>query len=485
MNPAKSIRGVHPLYLVLSALLLGFLSYLEWASVLGFILLTPLIFGVFLARSLTESALKGLIYGAAYLVAAYAWVVPSYSARWSGLDVYSAAGSLSVVIIVTIFCCALLFGVFAAGVYAVYHLLAGRTVIHVGACVVLIAAWFTITEYLREPLFALITLGPGGTESFYTSGFLGYLLSSFEGLRLLAGIGEVYVLTFLVVAVNAVLAFALISRSHILFIRTTLILAGVLILGNSALMLATPEHNHTVSVLGVATDVRGGVPEHLREVAAQEAFAATGTRRAEADLIVFAETYGISVAYAASDEEAPILASRRVDRGETAAFIAGIHKNGTAPWYAEKRILVPYGEYVPYLARWIGTLIDAERTQALVRSLNAIPGDETRRVARAADTSVGMLFCNEAWAPHKGAVLREQGAELAVVIASHASFEYPALLEAQEERILKVRAAALRMPLVQVTNRGRSYVIDAGGALVGRYEAGESFLAEVPLSRRP
>lgn len=472
--------------LVFSGGVLGAAFYLPDLSFLGFLLLAPLIVFAIRARSIALAALEGYVYGFAYLFVAHAWVIESYSARWTSLEFAGASASLAAVIVVTVGSSALLFAAFAALTRFVASTQGpAESIIKKGGSVLLLAAVFTALEYARLPLFALITLGPGGTDWFYTSGFLGYLSSGFPGLRLLAGAGDVYLLTFFLALVNAAVALAYLAGKGRQRMARYAAIVIVLALLNGGLTLLAPEKGGSAAVLGLATAVEGGMTEETREQAARDALLARANDISRADLVVFPETYGMSLVGAFGSGTPPVIASRRVARVSDAVFIGALFREGHASSYAEKRILVPYGEYVPYLARAVGTLADRQGTAALVASLNAIPGKKEGRVFDANGLRPGLLFCNEAWAPEAAARLREEGADMVVVVASHASFEHPALLEAFEERVLSIRAATLRMPLVQVTNRGRSYVVDASGEILSRYASGETFLAEVPLPVRP
>ncbi len=159
----------------------------------------------------------------------------------------------------------------------------------------------------------------------------------------------------------------------------------------------------------------------------------------------------------------PLLAggARRVDGGRWANTAFLLTSDGSDPEPYDKIHLAPFGEYLPmrrYLP-WIDRLVPAigdmvAGTTPAVYEVRSRASGRTRRI--------GPLICFEVLFPAMSERLREEGADVLVVMTNLAWFGASNIVP-QELQICRMRAVETRLPVLHVGNTGYTGVADPWG----------------------
>ncbi|MEV5813734.1 apolipoprotein N-acyltransferase [Streptomyces mutabilis] len=307
----------------------------------------------------------------------------------------------------------------------------------------------------------------------------------------LASVGGVWLLSFLVVAVNvAVAVLVAVRRARVPALAGLLATAAA----TSAAWVWSPrpDAGERVAIGLVQPGVVAGADSAERRFDREEQL----TRRLadrELDLIVWGES---SVGFDLDDR--PDLAGRLAALSrETGADILvnvdarrsdkpGIYKSSvlvgpdgpTGDRYDKMR-LVPFGEYVP-----------ARSLLGWATSVGEAAGEDRRRgseqvVMDVADgLRVGPMVCFESAFPDMSRRLAADGAEVLLAQSSTSTFQHTWAPE-QHASLAALRAAETGRPMVHSTLTGVSAVYDANGARIGSWlgtDASESRVYEIPLT---
>ncbi|MFF5261066.1 apolipoprotein N-acyltransferase [Actinomadura viridis] len=422
------------------------LAWLAW------VVLVP---GILLMRSAPttrRAAVRGWWFGAGYLLAALYWMTPNIG-----------PGLLLV---------ALVFGALWAGWGAV-----ARSVNSLLAVVVLPSVWVA-GEYVRS----LPRLGGPWA-------LLGASQWSHPEVLSLAAVGGVWLVTFVIVAVNTALALALLGPRRRL---PPLVLAGALLVAGPATFALRPPPPAEGS-LRVALVQPGVVHDPGARLAASERITAGLPR---VDLTVWGES---SVGYALTvrkDVAARLqgLASRnpllvnedaRDPTGRVSKSAILLRPDGTRAYYVKTR-LVPFGEYIPFRSAlgWL-TRISKAAGQDRVPGTGPVimyaespvrPGHPGRGV------TMGPLICFESAFPDLGRDVARRGAQVLVYQSSTSTFQ-GSWAPAQHASLAAVRAAENGRPAVQAALTGVSVGFDAQGRRLAWMDTGRT--GSTVLTLRP
>lgn len=177
--------------------------------------------------------------------------------------------------------------------------------------------------------------------------------------------------------------------------------------------------------------------------------------------------------------------------GETPAALVVELKRGHVLGYQQKRVLVPAGEFVPFvglmpaaLRSWLQTLARETFHQELPA---CVPGPERPPLATADGTRFGALLCYDNAYPAAAAAQVEAGARLLLVLSNESWFRAGNELD-QLVAMTVCRALETATPLVRCTQDGCSVVVGADGRRreqlpvePGRQPAARILRASVPL----
>ncbi|MGW7281248.1 apolipoprotein N-acyltransferase [Streptomyces sp. NPDC054844] len=307
----------------------------------------------------------------------------------------------------------------------------------------------------------------------------------------LASVGGVWLLSFLVVAVNvAVAVLVAVRRARVPALAGLVATAAA----TSAAWVWSPrpDTDERVAIAVVQPGIVVGRDSADRRFDREEEL----TRRLadrDLDLVVWGES---SVGFDLDDR--PDLARRLTTLSrETGADILvnvdarrsdkpGIYKSsvlvgpdGPTGERYDKMRLVPFGEYVP-----------ARSLLGWATSVGEAAGEDRRRgseqvVMDAGDgLRIGPMVCFESAFPDMSRRLAADGAEVLLAQSSTSTFQHT-WAPAQHASLAALRAAETGRPMVHATLTGVSAVYDANGARIGSWlgtDASASRIYEVPLT---
>ncbi|MFI1966402.1 apolipoprotein N-acyltransferase [Streptomyces pathocidini] len=308
----------------------------------------------------------------------------------------------------------------------------------------------------------------------------------------LASLGGVWLVTFLIVALNTALAVLVALPTA----RTAAVAGGltVAVAGSAAWAWAPlPDQAGSVRIAVVQPGVLGGGPDGRARFDRQEEL----TRQLagqDLDLVVWGES-SVSADLAGRPDLRDRLAAVSREVGADllvnvdarAADRSGIHKSSVligpegpiGPRYDKMR-LVPFGEYIPFRSAlgWatsVGEAAAEDRRRGTRQVVMAVPG--------AGDLRIGPLVCFESAFPDMSRHLVQDGAQVLVAQSSTATFQQSWAPE-QHASLAALRSAETWRPMVHATLTGVSAVYGPGGTPVGdrlSAEASAAAVYDVPL----
>jgi len=324
----------------------------------------------------------------------------------------------------------------------------------------------------------------------------GYAAAAHLGMLQIAWLTGIYGLSFVVVAYNALLVWALEERapaSIVLWASATLALALTLAFGGHFVPAAPPNR---VAYL-VQTNFTPRVeysPEwlttHAQTLDELEALS-VGATHSRPGLVVWPE---VPAPFSLED---PRFAARaqRIARRCPSGFLVGVDDwkmaagrqavtnsavllapSGSPVFTYDKMHLVPFGEYVPW-RRWL----------AFAKKLTGGLGDFTPgtmvRVGQLPGGRFGVFICYEATFPAEVRQFVVKGAGLLVNISDDGWYGHTAALE-QHMRMARVRAVENRRWLLRATNTGLTVDVDPYGRIVARLAPDTRAVLAAPFAYR-
>lgn len=403
---------------------------LDW---LAWVALVPGILLVRAAPRAAAGAARGWWFGAGYLLAALYWTVPNIG---PGLLLVAAV-----------------FGALWAGWGLAAWRLRHRPVV---ALAVLPSVWVVI-EYARS-WHAL-----GGPWA-----LLGASQWRHPVVLSLAAVGGVWLVSFVVVAVNTAVAGAFTGAAAGARTRWAVpfaVPAAVALAAFAAY--ALPGEPARARPVTVALVQPGVVHNPTVRFAAGERITAG---LPAADLVVWGEssvgfdldrradlTARLTALAARGDRAGELLVNEDAQdaRGRISKSSILVGADGERGRYVKTR-LVPFGEYIPFRSA-LGWLTRISRAAGQDR----VPGTGVR-VLTAAGTSIGPLVCFESAFPDLGRAVVRHGAQLIVYQSATSTFQ-ESWAPAQHAALGAVRAAETGRPVVQAALTGVSAAYDARG----------------------
>jgi apolipoprotein N-acyltransferase len=321
-----------------------------------------------------------------------------------------------------------------------------------------------LSEVLGAFLFSIYSYGPGGILGFnFGFGMTGFLLADHSLLLLLASYGGVYILTTLIGAIAYTL--------YYIFTRSMLgggIVFGLLLV--TSFPDSTATHALSTPVAAVGTNFPPYRAMNDNELAYRQSVLEDGIKSAllaGAHVILLPEDARFGYGRDASSTlgmlsnitrgtDAIIIDSYRTEQngGQAALQRSYTYDMGAKRVYInDKHVLVPGGEYVPYIFFPIIKLFSADRA---LTHMTYVPGTE--------DTQgpIPVLFCFESSATPRLAHF-DKNAPIIAHPVSHAWFKNPHTLWNQERQILKVQSRFLSTPILQAGNMAPSVLYTPDG----------------------
>ncbi len=289
-----------------------------------------------------------------------------------------------------------------------------------------------------------------------------------------AAVGGAPLVAGFIVAVNGLLAQALLSRGRARYLHGA---AALLLLaathGFGAQMLGEPRYNDAPFRVGVLQPNfslemkwdREYTVDMVENVAEKSLLLA---RTEPLDLFVWPEALVMApiespgvlrpIQRLAQETSATVYTGAQrwnTDRGGSLNSSHLIREDGAVAGTYDKIRLAPFGEYVP-LSDYIPFV------QQVVPAIGDILPGATPKVFDVNGRQLGPLICFEALFPHMARRLRAEGADVLAVITNLGWFGATSAIE-QELNISRLRAIETRLPLVHSANTGISGVFDPWG----------------------
>lgn len=470
----KNLRWLLP---VLSGLFLVLSSPPFNVPFLLFFSFLPLFFFLnYKCKSLKESFFGGLITGFIFFGQVLFWVFEISPSNFT--DIRNGALNFFLVFL-TWFTSASFLALFTGFFSLSYQFLKRKNLWDV----LLVPSLWIVFDCLRVWAYGIFM---SGTESFsgshWTIGNLAYSLAQNQSFRLLAGVGGIYLISFLIVLVNVLLFHFLRrlilgkERGRIWYRGGVLIILPLIV---ASYFIAPPiGENGKEKVMGVAivqTKIPSSFfPEELMEMKNQiqrQLLENIAQDFAEVDIVVLPEGSNFLEQKGNKEYLANLFVERNVwiiDSGnKERKFVGFLYnvKEGTSARY-EKRLLIPYGDYLPYFFEFIGRAVNKEWLENIEKLKETKRGDDLPVLTISRESKISLLFCSEAVSPGLHLDSVEKGSQTFLNAGSLAFSGGSKILDSQTLAVLQLRAAENGKYLVRSTNYGKSYIIDDKGKVV-------------------
>lgn len=424
---------------------------------LAYVALVPLILVIRAAPTAREAAIRGWFGGAGFIIAVHHWLLPN-------VHVFLAVVAVAV---------GALWAPWGWLTWRVLHepLSARRLV----AALVLVPCGWVVIELIRSIEYL------GGPW-----GLMGASQWQVRPALVLAGLGGVWLVSLVVVALNVAIAAAVAIPTA----RTAAaVSATVLVVGVLAWWVVAPGPAQ-IGTVRIAVVQAGALDDPGTRFDRGETLT-QGLVGEQLDLVVWGESsVGFDLtsrpdlrdrlAADAGELGAPILVNvdaRRRDRPGISKSSVLVTADGSADQRYDKTRLVPFGEYIPlrWALGWVSGVTEAAR-------VDRIRGDGL--VLLDLDgLQLGTLVCFESAFPDMSRHLAQRGADLLVFQSSTATFQQSWAPE-QHASIAAIRAAETWRPVVHATLTGVSALYDGRGRLLGSIGPSErsAQVFEIPLT---
>lgn len=462
---------------------LSFLHPYAWpGAIIGFALLFAVVYrGLSLYRSFTIGWLGGFL----YLAIVHIWVLQTLPLDWLGIS--HGAAAIAGAITVWIFVSAVQ-GIFVGVWVGAGSVLAKR--LSPTAGLLALALLLPALEYLRMWWIALVTWGPGTVLApHYSLGFAGYSLASQPLLLQLASFGGIYLLSFTVVLLAGLSYWAYRGKGLIV----PLLVIAALLCGT----LLAPNQAGTESVRVALINVHTSPVLMLTSAEAMARFNQHKELLEQAiahnpDIVIFPEDARFLKNVARENTQLPatgtsyvVLDSGRINISTGIAKSEMVYSgpDGNVISRQDKQLLLPYGEYMPYLYSFLLDRFGQEKLLANIENNRTyVPSTYTEGLVDIRGVAMGARFCAEILSPSLYADLAGTGAEILINLSSHSWFHKSRILHSQVLAISKVRAVENNRYLVRSANYSPGFVLDNTGKLLAEssWETPEILFADVP-----
>ncbi len=352
----------------------------------------------------------------------------------------------------------------SGGVFAV---ITRACMLNVPRTLLFVPLLWVATEIFRSFLFSVYAFGPGSFLNMgFSYGYLGYLLAEEPHMLQLAAIAGVYGLSY-IAALIGTCTFILCVHSR----RTqaaTVVITTVAVAASMLLPVVTVHEHATLGREVIAIETyfshRFESQEGAAQVKHEELKKAVGSAlRNGPDTIILSEDAQLESAF--TDTEALLLwAHAQTQKTDTVIVDSGpaVDDRGVdvlrahmydlrdnAAYFFDKRYLVPQGEYLSYMYRFLLSFFLSDEEMAHVEDFTRFEPGTVHDEASYPQHLPGILFCFETMVPY--GVRMAQHYRYPDFIAhpiSHSWFTDPFSLEYQLDAMLKVSAVWNDVPIV-------------------------------------
>ena len=367
---------------------------------------------------------------------------------------------------------------------------------------------FVLWEYFRSLAFSVIALGPGSSlGDIWPFGFLGMSAHTSGGLLWFAPYMGDYGFTLFIALVNLIIFYLLFG---------TLPIHKKIRLGALALLIAflgviewmpfpqvPPAHSgKSLSIIALHENNPARLrytDEYYMEVLPQRlaTLEEALSKHPDTKIVVFSENSQFLKTLRARASFTPEAIAKLLWKDNVPrlvidgdyeygrrASVARASSNTGEEFFVYKDILMPLGEYQPYILKWAAQMLGQESFyDTLVREKNTLGVRDGAKTIRTPLGNIAIVACSEIFSPAVYEQVRAEAPDIIVQQQRLAHFHDSPKLFYQTLALSQMRAAALRTFIVgSVDGRGFSYAISPYGEVIARSNDEDSYLyAEIPL----
>lgn len=187
----------------------------------------------------------------------------------------------------------------------------------------------------------------------------------------------------------------------------------------------------------------------------------------------------------AFQESLVVVDSGRRGGAGTALGVRYLSQNGEIIAEHNKTMLVPGGEYIPYVVKWISNVFNQRAFLEKFNALRKTALGNDAEVVTVHEISYGTLPCAAVLSPMLYRDLARDGSDVLVNTASQSLLNGNRQFAEQLRRRSQVHAASLARPYVQATNGGESLIINRHGTVLRQSPIGEGYtIATIDVGKR-
>ena len=375
---------------------------------------------------------------------------------------------------------------------------------------------WVLFEYLRALAYSIATYGEGGLIGpTWSLGFLGYNVAPSNFLLPLAGLGGVWLLSFMVVCINLIVYFIVyrigvikdytsVNKKNtigLLLVLSVIPLAFVVQKKGSLLDINTQffkfaiANTHTPSYAHATPEIITKNLENNKQLLLKLATTST-----EAPDVIFLPEDSRFLEYLAStnerdfirnlfpnDPEILFIDSERVPNNNGSPNLRFTYVNSLTGQFGHsgKSFLLIHGEYVPYVSKFILSLFGQSDW---VRGFEGIRSNQRGEYEKGFDHNglhVEATACSDLFLPFLYSQNVDRGAGFLLNAASHSLIKGSRTFYNQTVNMAKVRAVETNRFFVMAANYTPSFVLDNQGQMINHSivsEQEDSFIySDVPI----
>ncbi|MFH1509557.1 MAG: apolipoprotein N-acyltransferase [Candidatus Nealsonbacteria bacterium] len=457
---------------VFSGFLLGigfifpYLGFLIWVAFL------PLLFFLNLRNlSFKELFLAGFIVGFLFIAQVMSWAFDILPLSWFGID----NNFLSFILIIFPW---LIFVGFLALIVSLFVLVCGIFRKRNYLDLLLIPSLWIIFEWIRSWAFGLFFIGNESLlGAHWTLGNLAYLLSSNSGARFLSSVGGIYLIGFLIILVNVLFFRLIINKNRISFLVFIFLILAIVVSYFSLTSITARKDDEKINVAVIQTKISSSISpskeaRQAKNYIQMQLLKSILQDSIDIDVIIFPEGSN----FLKEEENKEYLNSVFIDKNvwiidsgtnEERKFIGLLYnvKEKTSTEY-EKRFLLPYGDYPPFVFEFIAGVINKNWLEKIKDQKGIRRGNKEPLLSFSEERNIGFLFCSEVISPNLHLNSVKEGSQLFFNAGSLSFSGGSEILNSQTLSMLQFRSAENGRYLVRSTNYGKSYIINNRGDVV-------------------
>ena len=341
---------------------------------------------------------------------------------------------------------------------------------------VLMPLLWLVAELAQSIAFSIFLYGPGGTiGSTYSMGYIGYLLAEHALIIKTASIAGVYGVTIILVAL-AVVGLGLFIQK-----RYVILLLGVILLVSTSVW-NTGVDEELERLLTIVTIDTFTPQDNTSDTSSSIDEAMTAAKAIKPDYIVLPEdsrhfdqsldtkSLNAILSFWQSDTEAVIVDSGRIEVEDHFVLQAAVYDAKEKELFqAQKRYLVPQGEFLPYIYSILFSLIGQTETSEVLQNRLAYRVGPDVSQTHFSSRIPAVLFCFEvvdARGIRKVVSEREGSTPFVAHIISHAWIHPSVVFRYQLDTLLRVQAIWNDTYIVSAGNHNPGHTVTPTGRIL-------------------